>query len=60
MKMCDIQKKYWRPYSSKNMTNTKIFKVKITPTTVYSLYPEANEKPALQSPPHYIKEAMSV
>jgi len=60
MKMRDTQKKYWRPSSFKNVTNTKIFKVKITSTTVYSLYPEANKKPALQSPPHYIKGAMSV
>jgi len=58
--MCDTQKKYWRPSSFKNMTNTKIFKVKITPSTVYSLYPEENEKPALHSPPNYIKGAMSV
>lgn len=60
MKKYDTQKKYWGPSSFKNMTNTKTFKVKITPTTVYSLYPEANEKPALHSPPHYIRWAMSV
>lgn len=58
--MCDTQKKYWRPSSFKNVTNTKIFKVKNTSTTVYSLYPEANKKSALQSPPHYIIGAMSV
>lgn len=58
--MCDTQKNYWKPSSFKNVTNTKIFKVKNTPTTVYSIYPEANEKPALQSPPRYIKGAKSV
>lgn len=58
--MCDTQKKYWRPSSFKNVTNTKIFKVEITPTTIYSIYSEANKKLALQSPPHYINGAMSV